>query len=169
MALLAQAILLGEVDQVLLAIEAGIDAAIDVGAVGLHFPLAAIGLELGIEDHAQFAAELRIPVAPVLNGETIFDCEHFVDRNVFVDDPTGTFKMPRPAWRLDDADPPPPDASPHLGEHDGRVEVRPPARPPAPTGDRRLPQGQPAVVGRDALVYENLEPDRRQPAARQAQ
>ena len=87
----------------------------------------------------KLAAELRIPVAPVLNGETVLDCEHFVARNVFVDDPTGTFKMPRPAWRLDDADPPPPRPSPRLGEHDGRVEVRPPTRPAAPIGDRRLP------------------------------
>ena len=37
----------------------------------------------------QLASELRIPVAPVLNGENIFDCDHFIARHVFVDDPTG--------------------------------------------------------------------------------
>ena len=37
----------------------------------------------------QLASELRIPVAPVLNGENIFDCDHFIARRVFVDDPTG--------------------------------------------------------------------------------
>ncbi|HZP28177.1 MAG TPA: CoA transferase [Acidimicrobiia bacterium] len=89
-------------------------------------------------DVVKRASELRIPVAPVLDGDSIFKCEHFRERGVFVDDPTGTFKMPRPAWRLDDEDPPPPRAAPRLGEHTGRVEARPVQRA-APTETRRLP------------------------------
>ena len=72
----------------------------------------------------QLASELRIPVAPVLNGENIFDCDHFIARRVFVDDPTGSFKMPRRPWRMDDEDPPLPRPSPRLGEHTGTIEPR---------------------------------------------
>ena len=73
-------------------------------------------------DVVKRASELRIPVAPVLNGETIFDCDHFVARRVFVGDPTATFRHPRRPWRIDDEDPPAPTASPRLGEHTGKVE-----------------------------------------------
>ena len=59
-------------------------------------------------DIVRRASELRIPVAPVHSGENILDCDHFVARHVFVDDATGTFKMPRRPWRMDDEDPPPP-------------------------------------------------------------
>jgi crotonobetainyl-CoA:carnitine CoA-transferase CaiB-like acyl-CoA transferase len=90
----------------------------------------------------KLASELRIPVAPVLNGSTVADFEHFVARGVFVDDPTGSFRMPRRPWRLNDEDPPPPTPAPSLGEHTGRVESRTPPGPPAPDGRasaRRLP------------------------------
>ncbi len=94
-------------------------------------------------DVVKRASELRIPVAPVLNSDDIFDCEQFVARGVFVDDPTGTFKMPRPPWRLDDRDPAPPRPAPRLGEHTGRIEPHTTdplwARPATPQGERRLP------------------------------
>ena len=70
------------------------------------------------------AMELRIPVAPVGNGETITTIPHFVERNVLVRDPTGSFTMPRRPWRIDDADPPPPRPAPRLGEHTGAIEAR---------------------------------------------
>lgn len=73
-------------------------------------------------DTVRMASELRIPVAPVHSGENILDCDHFVARNVFVDDATRTFKMPRRPWRMDDEDPPLPRAAPRLGEHTGTVE-----------------------------------------------
>ena len=86
------------------------------------------------------ASDLRIPVAPVHSGDDILECEHFVARGVYVDDPSGTFKAPRPPWRLDDEDPPRPRPAPRLGEHDGRIEARVPARPAvAAPGPRRLP------------------------------
>ena len=54
----------------------------------------------------RLASELRIPVAPVHGGENILECDQFVARNVFVDDASGSFKMPRRPWRMDDEDPP---------------------------------------------------------------
>ena len=87
----------------------------------------------------QLASELRIPVAPVHSGENILDCDHFVARGVFVDDPTGTFKMPRRPWRMDDEDPPPPRAvapprRAHRHDRGAHVGAR---RPRA--GDAELP------------------------------
>jgi crotonobetainyl-CoA:carnitine CoA-transferase CaiB-like acyl-CoA transferase len=87
----------------------------------------------------RLASELRIPVAPVLNGETILGCDHFAARGVFVEDPTGRFRMPRRPWRIDDEDPPPPRPAPRLGEHTAAIESRPPRRPSEPVGDARLP------------------------------
>jgi crotonobetainyl-CoA:carnitine CoA-transferase CaiB-like acyl-CoA transferase len=74
------------------------------------------------------AQELRIPSAPVCNGETVQEVAHFVERRALVRDPTDTFTMPRRPWILDGAEPPPPRPSPRLGEHTGRVEVRTPER-----------------------------------------
>ena len=76
----------------------------------------------------QLASELRIPVAPVHGGENILDCDHFVARDVFVDDASRSFKMPRRPWRMDDEDPPPPRPAPRLGEHTGAIEPHTPAR-----------------------------------------
>ncbi|HXY93702.1 MAG TPA: CoA transferase, partial [Acidimicrobiia bacterium] len=90
-------------------------------------------------DAVRLASELRIPVAPVLNGATVRDCDHFVARGVFVDDPSGTFTMPRRPWRMDDEDPPRPRPAPRLGEHTGTIEPHEPTRLPAPVGDTELP------------------------------
>ncbi len=76
----------------------------------------------------KLASELRIPVAPVMNGATVADFDHFKARGVFVRDPTGTFRMPRRPWRINDEDPPPPAPAPALGEHTGRIEPRTPSR-----------------------------------------
>jgi crotonobetainyl-CoA:carnitine CoA-transferase CaiB-like acyl-CoA transferase len=81
------------------------------------------------EEIVQLASELRIPVAPVHGGENILDCDHFVARNVFVDDATKTFQMPRRPWRMDDEDPSPPRPSPRLGEHTGTIEAHTPVAP----------------------------------------
>jgi crotonobetainyl-CoA:carnitine CoA-transferase CaiB-like acyl-CoA transferase len=85
------------------------------------------------------AMELRIPVAPVGNGETITEIPHFVERNVLVRDPTDTFTMPRRPWRIDDTDPPPPRPAPRLGEHTERIEARVPERTEPVAGPAGLP------------------------------
>lgn len=63
------------------------------------------------------AAALRIPVAPVLNGETVLGHEQLVERRVFQSDARGRFRQPRRPYRIDDADPPPPLSAPALGAH----------------------------------------------------
>jgi crotonobetainyl-CoA:carnitine CoA-transferase CaiB-like acyl-CoA transferase len=72
------------------------------------------------------AAELRIPVAPVCDGPAVVELEHAAARGSFVDDPTGTFRVPRRPWRIDGELSPPPSPAPHLGEHTGSIVARPP-------------------------------------------
>jgi len=61
------------------------------------------------------ASLLRIPVAPVCNGETVLRHAQLVARGVFVPDAEGRFVQPRRPYRIDDADPPPPRPAPGLG------------------------------------------------------
>ena len=49
-------------------------------------------------------AALRVPTAPVLDAPGVLACEHFAERGVFEDDPTGRMKFPRCPWRLVPAD-----------------------------------------------------------------
>jgi crotonobetainyl-CoA:carnitine CoA-transferase CaiB-like acyl-CoA transferase len=84
------------------------------------------------------ASALRIPVAYVKSGATVQDNDHFRSRGVFVDDPTGTFRMPRRPWQLDFEAPPPPRPAPALGAHTGQVEPWTPTRP-GPDGAQPRP------------------------------
>jgi crotonobetainyl-CoA:carnitine CoA-transferase CaiB-like acyl-CoA transferase len=68
------------------------------------------------------AALLRIPVAPVNDGRSVKEHEHFIARGVFVKNPSGGFLQPRPPYRIDDQNPPLPRPSPRLGEQDGAIE-----------------------------------------------
>jgi crotonobetainyl-CoA:carnitine CoA-transferase CaiB-like acyl-CoA transferase len=68
------------------------------------------------------ASRLRIPVAPVLNGKTVLQHEQLVARGVFIDDPTGSFKQPRPPYIINGEEPPPPRPAPKLGQNTGRIE-----------------------------------------------
>ena len=79
------------------------------------------------------AAELRIPVAPVSDGPAVVEFEQAAARGSLVDDPTGTFRVPRRPWRIDGEVSPPPRPSPRLGEHTGEVVARAP-KPPAAHG-----------------------------------
>ncbi len=87
----------------------------------------------------RLASELRIPVAPVHGPANILECDHFVARGIFVDDASGTFKLPRRPWRMNDEDPPPPLPAPRLGEHTGTIEPHTPARPAITAVDPALP------------------------------
>jgi crotonobetainyl-CoA:carnitine CoA-transferase CaiB-like acyl-CoA transferase len=82
------------------------------------------------------AVELRVPVAPVLNGRGVLDLDHALARGVFRDDPRGRFRMPRRPWTLDDQDPPALGPAPRLGADTGAV---PPARGP---NARRTPTAE---------------------------
>jgi crotonobetainyl-CoA:carnitine CoA-transferase CaiB-like acyl-CoA transferase len=71
------------------------------------------------------ASLLRIPVAPVNDGERVLGHEQLVARGVFRDDPSGTFRLPRPPYRIGGEEPPPFRPAPRLGEHTGAIEPRP--------------------------------------------
>jgi len=80
------------------------------------------------------AAALRIPVAPVLSGETVRSHEQLVARRALRAAPDGLFVPCRP-YRLDFAEPPEP-----RGVAAPRADERFPARErPAPSGPLRLP------------------------------
>ncbi len=86
------------------------------------------------DEVVKLASELRIPVAPVQSGRDVADFEHFRARGVFVDDPTGTFRLPRRPWRLNDQDPAPPRRRPaSASTTDGSRRARRPGwNPTAP-------------------------------------
>lgn len=52
-------------------------------------------------DIVERAAAMRIPVAPVMSGRGVVDIDHFVERGVFVEDATGSFRQPRSPYALD--------------------------------------------------------------------
>jgi crotonobetainyl-CoA:carnitine CoA-transferase CaiB-like acyl-CoA transferase len=54
----------------------------------------------------------------------VLEHEQLVARGVFRDDPSGTFRHPRPPYRIDDREAPPFGPAPRLGEHDGRIALR---------------------------------------------
>lgn len=70
------------------------------------------------------AAALRIPVAPVLNGNTVRHHEHLAACGIFVRDPTDTFTHPRPPYEITGQRPASGRRAPRLGEHTGRIEAR---------------------------------------------
>jgi crotonobetainyl-CoA:carnitine CoA-transferase CaiB-like acyl-CoA transferase len=85
------------------------------------------------------AALLRIPVAPVSNGEQVLELDHPRIRGVWLPDPEGDFEMPRRPYRFDGEDPPPPRPAPAVGEHDGLPAAVRRARPEAAPGPAPLP------------------------------
>jgi crotonobetainyl-CoA:carnitine CoA-transferase CaiB-like acyl-CoA transferase len=94
----------------------------------------------------ELASLLRIPVAPICNGETVQAHEQLAARGVFGPDAEGRFVQPRRPYRLDDADPPPPRPAPRLGASSEAAAfsserpARGGASPPEPVGaGDRLP------------------------------
>lgn len=70
------------------------------------------------------AALLRIPVAPVNSGKTVFDHIHLQQRGVFKKNPTGGFLQPRPPYLMDGDGPRPFEAVPKIGQHTGAIDKR---------------------------------------------
>ena len=88
------------------------------------------------------ASLLRIPVAPVNSGRTVFDHVHLRERGVFKKNPTGGFEQPRPPYLMDGDEPRPFEAVPAIGEH--QDEIAPRERPmpgitPSAAKDPALP------------------------------
>ncbi len=67
------------------------------------------------------ATLLRIPVAPIGNGETVLSMEHFVERGTFVRSADGTFVQPRTPYRISDSPAPERTPAPRLGADQGLV------------------------------------------------
>lgn len=75
------------------------------------------------------AVAFRIPVAPIATPETLSEIDHFRERGVFVESPTGAL-APRVPYRSDAMGTRGPAEPPRLGAHNGRVQW--PARPQPP-------------------------------------
>ncbi len=89
----------------------------------------------------EFASMLRIPVAPVGNGETAQQIDHFVERGVFIDDPEGDFRMPRRPWRVNGLPLSEPRAAPDIGgaeAPDNRTRIDPVGDPDLPLAGMRI-------------------------------
>ncbi|MFB4306842.1 CoA transferase [Actinomadura sp. GTD37] len=88
----------------------------------------------------EFAAALRIPVAPIGTPETVAGIDQFQERGVFVKNALGHLQ-PRVPYRADAFEAPLPGRVPELGRDTGRVhwpERERAARPDAPAGRRPL-------------------------------
>lgn len=80
---------------------------------------------------------LRIPSGPVGNGATVTGFDHFVERKVFVENPSGRFVQPRIPYAISDVEPRAFSPTPALGEHGGTIDWSPrgPAVPADATSD----------------------------------
>lgn len=85
------------------------------------------------------AAALRIPVAPVADGKLILELDHPRERGVFLDDPTGEFRMPRRPFLLDGETGPAPRPAPEIGADNATSVARRSDRPAAPDVAAPLP------------------------------
>lgn len=74
----------------------------------------------GVDAILAKASALRIPAAPVTNGATVRDIEHFRRRGIWLRDKAG-IEQPGPAYRLDGQVHRRARTAPLLGEHDGAI------------------------------------------------
>jgi len=90
------------------------------------------------EEIIEIAALLRIPVAPVNNGKTVFEHEQLKARGVFIKNPSGDFLQPRTPYLINNEAPFPLQVSPGLGEHTGLIETKR-GNTPGDKAERHLP------------------------------
>lgn len=68
------------------------------------------------------ATMLRVPVAPIGDGATVTQFDHFAERGAYQKNPSGGFLQPSPAYRLSAGEEPrAPEPPPRLSEHQGHV------------------------------------------------
>ncbi len=86
--------------------------------------------ERTVEEVLENAAALRVPVAPVGNGQNVTDFDHFRSRGFYLANPAGRFLQPDVPYTLGKSDGRrPPTAAPRLGAHtDSERGNRRPAR-----------------------------------------
>jgi crotonobetainyl-CoA:carnitine CoA-transferase CaiB-like acyl-CoA transferase len=94
-----------------------------MGARGRNRELAIETIQPWLDAHT--AAEIvelgglfRVPVAFIGNGRDLFEMEHLVERQVFVDHPSGGFRQPRPVFRMSATPARPLGLAPAVGEAD---------------------------------------------------
>lgn len=86
------------------------------------------------EEIIEKASLLRIPVAPVCNGQTVQSHPHLEQRGVFLSSADGQFIQPRRPYQIAHTPPPSPEPAPRLGEHTGEAFSAP--APPRVAGVR---------------------------------
>lgn len=82
--------------------------------------------ERATDEVLELASLLRIPAAPIGNGETVGTFDHLIERNAFVANAGGGFRQPAPAWiwheaQLDTV----PAVAPTLGQHTAEYRNQP--------------------------------------------
>ena len=87
----------------------------------------------------ELATALRIPVAPVLDGDRVRRHPHVAARGVYRQAPNGRFEYPRPPYRIAGLEPPPAASAPRLGEHGTEIQGRAPAARGVEPGRAELP------------------------------
>jgi len=91
------------------------------------------------EEIIERASLLRIPVAPICNGQTVHTHEHLVTRRVFAPSADGRCVQPRRPYRIDDVDPPAPRPAPRLGAHTKTAAFSPERAPRVTYSNEELP------------------------------
>ena len=94
------------------------------------------------EEIIELASLLRIPVAPICNGETVQAHAQLLERQVFQRSADDRFNQPRRSYRIDHQDPPLPECAPALGQHSQEAAFDP--RPTEPRADYNQGRGRPA-------------------------
>lgn len=106
-------------------------------------------LEHTVDEICELASLMRIPVAPIGDGSTVLDNEHFSARGVYIENPGG-FRQPRPPYLLQSNPARALEPAPRLGEDTAEVLAEidagtreatgaPPAAAEAAGGKRKLP------------------------------
>jgi crotonobetainyl-CoA:carnitine CoA-transferase CaiB-like acyl-CoA transferase len=91
------------------------------------------------DEIVEAAARLRIPVAPVNNGKTVLEHEHFRARDVFVENPGGGFLQPRPAYQINGQTPGTLQAAPSIGQHNHSIPPKQPGDIPSISSGEHRP------------------------------
>lgn len=95
--------------------------------------------ERTVDEIIELASLLRIPVAPVGNGKTLFEMDHLVARDAYQKAPGGFFQ-PRPPFLLHDTPKRPIGPTPELNEHAAEIRTELATRRPTPVrGGSALP------------------------------
>lgn len=100
--------------------------------------IAAWTRERTVDEIVERASLMRIPVAPVGDGRSVLEMDHFASRGVFEKSPHG-FLQPRAPYRLERTQLRPLGRAPELGEHDAAVRDRLVQRSRA--AERTAPEG----------------------------